>query len=59
MRLRGYGPLVDGRKQVDAVLAGYDAEQDEVLLDLDGERVAVPRSAVAKAHLRYRFGEED
>lgn len=58
VRLRGYAPLVEGRKQIDAVLAGFDAEQDEVLLDLDGERIAVPRSAVAKANLRYRFGNE-
>lgn len=58
VRLRGYAPLVEGRKQIDAVLAGFNADQDEVLLDLDGERIAVPRSAVAKANLRYRFGNE-
>lgn len=58
VRLRGYGPLIDDRKQIDGVLAGYDAEQAEVLLEVDGERVAVPLSAVAKANLRYRFGGE-
>src|SRR5690606_21440033 len=57
VRLRGYGPLIEGRKQVDAVLAGFDDEADEVLLDVDGRRVAVPLSAVAKANLRYRFGD--
>jgi hypothetical protein len=29
-----------------------------VLLDVDGERLVVPLASVAKAHLRYRFGEE-
>lgn len=58
VRLRGYGPLVEGRKEIDAVLAGFDEEQEKVLLDLDGERLAVPLAAVAKANLRYRFGDE-
>lgn len=58
VRVRGYGPLMDGRKQVEGVLAGFDAERAEVLLDVDGERVVVPLSAVAKANLRYRYGEE-
>lgn len=55
VRLRGYAPLVEGRKQIDAVLAGYDEAEGTVLLELDGERLAVPLSAVAKANLRYRF----
>lgn len=58
VRLRGYGPLVGERKQVDAVLAGFDEEAASVLLDMDGERIAVPLSSVAKANLRYRFGDE-
>jgi ribosome maturation factor RimP len=58
VRLRGYEPLVEGRKQIDAVLAGFDGERANVLLDIDGERIAVPLSSVAKANLRYRFGDE-
>lgn len=58
VRVRGYGPIVEGRKQVDAVLAGYDEAEEQVLLDFEGERVAVPLSTVAKANLRYRFGDE-
>lgn len=54
VRLRGYAPIVGDRKQVDAVLAGFDGAAGNVLLDLDGERVAVPLSAVAKANLRYK-----
>lgn len=57
VRLRGYAPLVEGRKQIDAVLAGYDEAEGTVLLELDGERVAVPLSAVARANLRYRFDD--
>jgi ribosome maturation factor RimP len=56
--VRGYGPLVEGRKQVDGVLAGFDEDASEILLDLEGERIAVPLSAVARANLRYRFGAE-
>lgn len=59
VRVRGYGPLVKGQKQIDAVLAGYDEDEAEVLLDVDGERVAVPLSDVAKANLRYRFGKQE
>lgn len=57
VRLRGYAPLVEGRKQIDGVLAGYDASEGTVLLDREGERIAVPLSAVAKANLRYRFDD--
>ena len=57
VRIRGYAPLVEGRKQIDAVLVGYDEDEEAILLDLEGERVAVPLAAVAKANLRYRFGD--
>ncbi|MFQ5529982.1 MAG: ribosome maturation factor RimP [Gemmatimonadota bacterium] len=53
VRVRGYAPIIDGRKQVDAVLLGLETEDEEVLLDVDGERVAVPVSAIARANLRY------
>jgi len=59
IRVRGYGPLVEGRKQLDGVLAGFDEEHAEVLLDVDGERVTVPLASVARANLRYRFGDDD
>lgn len=58
VRLRGYGPLVEGRKEIEAVLAGFDEEEEKVLLDMDGERLAVPLASVAKANLRYRFGDD-
>jgi len=58
VRLRGYGPLVEGRKELEGVLAGFDEDGARVLLDVDGERIAVPLAEVAKANLRYRFGNE-
>lgn len=56
VRVRGYGPIVDGRKQVDAVLLGLEPDESEVLLDVDGERVSVPVTAIAHANLRFSFG---
>ncbi len=53
VRIRGFGPLLGGRKQVDAVLLGLEAADEAVLLDVDGERVTVPVSAIARANLRY------
>lgn len=55
VRLRGYGPLVGDQKQIDALLVGYDEERDAILLEKDGEPLAVPMSAVAKSNLTYRF----
>ncbi|MDH3428313.1 MAG: ribosome maturation factor RimP [Gemmatimonadota bacterium] len=53
VRVRGFGPILGNRKQVDAVLLGLEPEEEEVLLDVDGERVAVPVRAIARANLRY------
>lgn len=53
VRVRGYGPIIGGKKQVDAVLLGLETDESEVLLDVDGVRVSVPVSAIARAHLRY------
>ena len=55
VRVRGYRPIVDGRKQVDALLLGLDMDDNEVLLDVDGERVSVPVAAIAHANLRFSF----
>lgn len=55
VRVRGYGPIVGGRKQVDAVLLGLESDESEVLLDVDGERVSVPVTAIAHANLRFSF----
>jgi len=59
VRVRGYVPIVGGRKQVDAVLLGLEAADETVLLDVDGERVAVPVSAIARANLRYSPSDDE
>jgi ribosome maturation factor RimP len=58
VRIRGYGPILGGRKQVDAVLLGLEADE-AVLLDVDGERVTVPVSAIARANLRYSPSDDE
>ena len=55
VRVRGYGPIIGDRKQVDAVLLGLESDETEVLLDVDGERVSVPVTAIARANLRFSF----
>lgn len=58
VRIRGYSPILGGRKQVDAVLLGLEADE-AVLLDVDGERVTVPVSAIARANLRYSPSDDE
>lgn len=59
--LRGYAPLTGRSRQVQGELLGLeDGEEGEAasVRVADGERVAVPLTAIAKAHLVYR-PEED
>jgi ribosome maturation factor RimP len=55
VKVRGFGPILNGKKQVDAVLLGLESDESEVLLDVDGVRVSVPVAAIARANLRYSF----
>jgi len=55
VRVRGYGPIIGDRKQVDAVLLGLEPDESEVLLEVDGERVSVPVTDIARANLRFSF----
>jgi ribosome maturation factor RimP len=55
VRVRGFAPIIGGRKQVDGLLLGLDQDDEGVLLEVDGERVTVPVSAIARANLRYSF----
>lgn len=55
VRLRGYRPLVGDQKQIDALLVGYDDDAGTILLEKNGESLAVPLTAVAKGNLTYRF----
>lgn len=53
-RLKGYGPLVEGSKVLEGTLLGVaDEERAIVALHVDEERVEVPVSSIADAHLVY------
>lgn len=56
--VKGFGPLVDGSRKLRGVLVGVEGtgEDERIRLRLEGDReVEVPRSAIAKAQLVYRF----
>ena len=57
VRLRGFGPLADGERQVEGILRGVVEEGDAgpvvVLERKDGE-MRVPVAGIAKANLVYR-----
>lgn len=56
-KLRGYGPLANGSRQLTGVLRGLVGEAS-VALEVEGERVEVPIEAIAKAHLVYRWDQD-
>lgn len=56
-KLRGYGPLASGSRQLTGVLRGLVGEAS-VALEVEGERVEVPIEAIAKAHLVYRWDQD-
>lgn len=58
VRVRGFAPIVGGRKQVDGVLVGLDEDDEGVMLEVDGARVTVPIGSIARANLRYSFDGE-
>ena len=58
--IRGYQPLAEGSKRVEGVLLGIEDSQDDEVLCLrtaDEVELRVPRSAVAKANLVFRWDE--
>jgi len=58
--IRGYQPLAEGSKRVEGVLLGIEDSEDDELLRLemaDEVELRVPRSAVAKANLVFRWDE--
>jgi ribosome maturation factor RimP len=57
VRLRGFGPLAGGERQVEGILRGVREEGDEgpvVVLEAEGEELRVPLAGIAKANLVYR-----
>ena len=57
VRLRGFGPLAGGRRQVEGILRGVSEQGDEgpvVVLEAEDGELRVPLSGIAKANLVYR-----
>ena len=57
VRLRGFGPLAGGERQVEGILRGVSEEGDEgpvVVLEVESEELRVPLAGIAKANLVYR-----
>jgi ribosome maturation factor RimP len=61
VRIRGFGAITGGSRQVVGLLVGLEAGQpgaEQVVLDVAGERLKVALSEVAKATLVFEFGDE-
>lgn len=62
VRVRGYGPLAGGSRQLEAVLLGLRGAEDDggqvVELEVEGERIGVPLSSIARAELVYRCEDD-
>ena len=43
---------IDGQSRFNAVLAGFDAQANAVLLDAESGRIEVPLAEVKKAHVK-------
>lgn len=57
VRLRGFGQLAGGSRQIVGRLIGIagQAGEEEVTVEVDGERVVIALSDIAKATLVYEF----
>lgn len=56
VRIRGYGPLAPGRKELVGRLIGRTEER--VAVEVEGERLEVPMESIAKARLVYRWEDD-
>ncbi|MEJ2483339.1 MAG: ribosome maturation factor RimP [Gemmatimonadota bacterium] len=57
VRVRGFGPLARGMRQLEGDLLRIDGDEESgqwIVLRIDGGEVRVPLKDVAKAHLVYR-----
>ena len=43
---------IEAKSRFDATLAGFDQERDEVLIEMDGIRRAIPYKDIKKAHVK-------
>lgn len=62
VRVRGYGPLDGDQRQVEGTLLGLtpavEGQERRAILDLDGRRLEVALSGVAKASLAWRLEDD-
>jgi ribosome maturation factor RimP len=60
VRVRGFGPVAGGSRQVVGRLIGLEGEpgNETVVLDVEGERLAIALSEIAKTTLVYEFTGE-
>jgi len=57
VRLRGFGPLAGGRREVEGILRGVrelGADETVVVLEAEDGELRVPLNGIAKANLVYR-----
>lgn len=56
VRVRGYGPLAGRSRELEGTLLGLvDGDGETFALEIDGERVTIPRESVAAARLVYSW----
>ena len=46
---------INAKSRFDATLAGFDQERNEVLLDMEGSRIAIPYNDIKKAHVKGKI----
>ena len=56
VRIRGFGPLAPGRRELEGRLLGRSGEM--VTLEVEGERMEVALEAIARARLVHRWEDE-
>jgi len=55
--VRGTGPLHQGRRRIEGVLLGRTDDGRSVIMEVSGERLDVPLTAIAKARLVFRWDD--
>jgi ribosome maturation factor RimP len=60
VRVRGFGPVAGGSRQVTGRLIGLEGQagNETVVLEVEGERLAIALSDIAKTTLVYEFAGE-
>lgn len=59
IRVRGYGPLAGRARQLEGRLLGLgERDEEAAALEIEGERIEIPLSAIAKATLVHDWEDE-